>query len=233
MRKMFYVLMIVAMLVIPASVLADEDAVEQVPRGGYMLGELFPMNITGFFPYERVDAYLYRPSTLGGWPHAVQPPVLNPEGFAGWRLIGASEQRRWSFAETEGTPLELSNQFGSWSLELMIPRDEVWYPCSFPLKWKCNFFDDETFIWDFHSPMDIEYLPGNVLGVLVDWPAGTKHWPYIDGLWGVENYGPDSDPQDTIHPLQVIVTSASGRGLEYEVVITGYEWKVSDLPFLP
>jgi hypothetical protein len=31
----------------------------------------------------------------------------------------------------------------------MLPRDEAWYPCSFPLKWKCpGTYADEYRYWD-------------------------------------------------------------------------------------
>lgn len=237
MRNMLYVLIILAVLLVPTTALAEEPQnVEGYPMGGWLLGELFPINVAGAFPYERVDAYLYRPSTLDGWPTGwTQGPLVDPAVWpvAAWIVADESAQRRWSWAEAEGTLLETTNQFGAWSIVLMIPRDEVWYPCSFPLKWKCNFFDSATLSWEFHSPQIVDYLPGNIEGELWDFADEAKHWPWIDGLWGVEAFGPAADPQDIVGPLQIDVITESGLGLSYELVIQGYQWKVSDIPAIP
>jgi hypothetical protein len=197
------------MLLVPASVFAQED----VPIGPWYLGELVNISIDGgFLPFERIDAWLYSPSTLDGWPLTEQPPVMWEGGADPWWLpISESEQRRWSFSETEGTPLEETNLFGGWDVTLMLPRDEAWYPCSFPFKWNCNYYSTVTG-WEFHSPMFIDYI-----GLPEVWP-----WVFL--------YGDVSDPMDTIHPLEITVVSESGRGFTMEAVIIGYEWKASDLP---
>jgi len=139
MRRLLYFVAIVAMLAIPASTAfadAPDAQVEQIPDGWWLLGELWwtpDYGDTAFdvwAPFERVDAYMWRPSTLGGWP-LTQAPIMG----TWWATLPGSDYRRMSYAED----YFYADMFGGYYAEFMLPRDEVWFPCSFPLKWKCNF----------------------------------------------------------------------------------------------
>jgi hypothetical protein len=226
-----YVLIVLAMLVVPASgVFATEpQAVEQIPGGDWYLGELVPILTDGWAPFERVDAWLTRPAATypDGWPLVTQPPIVGPTGNWWWWTGPASEQRRWSFAETEGTPFETSDMFGIWGAVLMLPRDEVWYPCSFPLKWKCNYYvNGEYFL---HSPQTLNFAPSfcdeNGQNCF-PFPVALRYWPWMD------LFGAAADPKDTISPLWIDIQNygAPPMGYQFEVVITGYDWKWSDIP---
>jgi hypothetical protein len=206
-----YALVVIAMLAIPASAaFAQEEG--QTAYGEWYLGEIVPVAVQGFAPGERVDAYLFQPSTVGAtpavWDDAVWPLDLQmpPEG-AWWLELPESQQRRWSFAETEGTPFAVADTFGIWGGEFMLPRDEAWYPCSFPLKWKCNFQLSPTEV-QYHSPWTVNYI--NLLPI----------WPWAE------------DPADTVAPLVIDVQNygTPRLGFQYELVITGYDWKATDIP---
>jgi hypothetical protein len=216
MRRLLYACVILTMLAIPASAAFAVEPQQEIAGGGWYLGELVPINVSGFNPNVRVDAYLYRPSTLAGWPLTNQPPILNDDGVATWMLIGASQQRRWSFSETEGTPFAYSDNFGNWGGVFMLPRDGFWFPCGFPLKWQCNFVVDG--VVQPHSPQTVNYI---------NFPAGWDYWPWID------IFGAAADPADVIHPLEIDVQDYGDprMGLQFEVVITGYDWKWSDINF--
>jgi hypothetical protein len=216
---MLYLLLIVVLLAIPAST-AFAEPMQEIPGGDWYLGELVPIAVGGFMPGERVDAYLYRPSTLEGWPLVTQPPVVGPTGNMGWLITDASQQRRWSYAETGGTPFEVADDWGFWGGIFMLPRDEVWYPCSFPLKWKCN-FEVAPDVWELHSPQTLNFLDASY----EPFPDELKYWPWI------EVFGPDADPKDAISPLEIDVQNYGTPriGVQFEVVITGYDWVWSDI----
>jgi len=215
MRRVLYALVVVAMLAIPAGAAFAVEPEQTIAGGEFYLGELVLIEAGGYVPGERVDAWLYQPSTLGAvWPLEAQAA---PEG-AWWMEIGASEQRRWSFAETEGTPFATADAFGIWSAILMLPRDEAWFPCSFPLKWKCN-YQVAPGEWELHSPMTVNYIfPPEV--------AGLAYWPWT------EVFGDAADPADTVAPLEIDVFNYEFpvHGPQFEVVITGYDWKWTDIP---
>jgi hypothetical protein len=179
-------------------------------------------------PYHPVDIYLWQPSTLSGWP-------LTGIGPTGWYVpIGESELRRQSWPAYQGTDM-----FGYYYSEFMLPRDEAWYPCSFPCKWKCNFWDPIAGTEIYHSPMASVYVyrPG----------VGSNEWSYLyyplywpfkfDGWWW---YGdpydvtPSTvDPQDTVAPLTAWAVEASyGSFIEnayWEFEVLGYFWSTRDL----
>ena len=153
MRRLLYAVIIVAMLAIPAgSAFADAPKMEQIPDGWWLLGELWWTPDYGdpafdvWAPYERVDAYMWQPSTLAGWP-LTQAPIMG----TWWLGIGESDYRRMSYAED----YFYADMFGGYYAEFMLPRDEVWFPCSFPLKWKCNFAT--PFGIEYHSPAAMAY----------------------------------------------------------------------------
>lgn len=214
MRRVLFAFVVLAVLAVPASVVAVEPE-QEIAVGEVYLGELVLISVGGYAPGEPVDAWLYRPSTLAGWPLTNQPPILNADGTAAWLVQGASEQRRWSFAETAGTPFAVADAFGIWGAILMIPRDEAWFPCGFPLKWKCN-FEVSPGLWEVHSPQRVNYI---------NFPTGWDYWPYID--W----FGAAGDPADVISPLEIDVFNYGPTvyGPQFEAVVTGYDWKWSDI----
>jgi len=220
MRRVLYLLLIVAMLAVPASsVFAAEPELEQVPVTEQLyLGELLLIYTEGWNSFERVDAWLYRPSTLLGWPLTTVVPGDGPTGNPAWWWLGPdSEQRRWSFSETQGTVFETADLFGVWAVILMLPRDEVWYPCSFPLKWKCNYYLGSG-VYEVHSPQIVNFL---------GFPIGLRYWPWIDV------FGAAGDPQDTVSPLEIDVINYdffAPAGIQFEAVVGGYDWKWSDIP---
>lgn len=213
MRRLLYAVIIVAMLAIPAgSAFADAPKMEQIPDGWWLLGELWWTPDYGdpafdvWAPYERVDAYMWQPSTLGGvWP-LTQAPIMG----TWWAEIGASDYRRMSYAED----YFYADMFGGYYAEFMLPRDEVWFPCSFPLKWKCNFATPTGI--EYHSPAAMAYecwWEGLNL-VCLDWP------------WAVA-------PYDTIAPVVIDIANFENMfpyGFEYELEIAGMFWKLSDIP---
>ncbi|MEJ2207802.1 MAG: hypothetical protein P8129_02050 [Anaerolineae bacterium] len=222
MRKALYIIVLLAMLAIPfTSAFADEpQTVEQIPDGWWLLGELWttPAGLAAtplWSPFEPVDAYMYRPSTLGPDPNvydAVWPLTQAPILGTWWMEMGASEQRRMSYAED----YFFANAFGGYYAEFMLPRDEVWFPCSFPLKWKCNYVID-PFTIEYHSPAAMAYECQNLdpfTTVCLDWP------------WAVA-------PYDTISPVTIDVFNTNAPfpwGVQYELEIAGMFWKFSDIP---
>jgi len=226
MRRILYLLLVVVMLAVPASSVfaAEPQIIEQIPSGDFYLGELVLIYTDIWDPMERVDAFLYRPATgeyPAGWPLTAQAPIDGPTGNTWWKEEAASQQRRWSFADTEGTIFETSDMFGIWAVILMIPRDENWYPCSFPLKWKCNYYSAEAG-YELHSPQLINYLPSST----EPFPAALQYWPWMD------IFGAAADPQDTISPLEIDVMDYDlfRTGIQFETVIVGYDWRWSDIP---
>jgi len=214
MKRVLYILVLVAMLAVPfGTALADEpQVVEQIPDGWWVLGELWttPDALAAtplWSPFEPVDAYMTRPSTLAGWP-LTQAPILG----TWWLTMPASEQRRMSYAED----YFFANWFGGYYAEFMLPRDEVWFPCDWPLQWQCNYLVD-PFTIEYHSPavMVYECLPTDPFNVIcLDWP------------WAV-------DPHDTISPVVIDIFNTQAQypwGVEYELEIAGMFWKFSDIP---
>lgn len=213
MRRVLYVMIALVMVASMATTAFADEPRQEEPL---YLGELILVVADGFAAGERVDAWLYRPSTLAGWPFMWAPPT-GPTGNAWWPALGASEQRRWSFAETEGTPFEVADVFGIWGAVLMLPRDEVWYPCSFPLKWNCN-FQVAPGVWELHSPQLVNYI---------NFPDVLEYWPWID------IFGADADPMDTVSPLEIYVLNYDPfdtYGWIFETAVVGYDWKWSDIP---
>ena len=113
--------------------------------------------------------------------------------------------------------MAVADAFGVWGAILMIPRDDAWFGCGFPLTWKCN-FEVSPGLWEVHSPQRVNYI---------NFPAGWAYWPWIDFFGG----NPAADPQDVISPLEIDVFNyiAPIRGPQFEAVVTGYDWKWSDI----
>jgi hypothetical protein len=174
---------------------------EQVPP--ILLGDIEAWYVDWGLPYIGIDAYLYRPSTLGGWPIGSGTP-----DWGTWWWTGPdSSQRRQSWPA-----YQMTDMWGFYYVEFMFPRDEVWYPCGFPLQWKCNYVIDPFGTVEWHSPADMLYecrfINPFVLECL-DWP------------WAV-------DPQDTVSPLQVLLIDEFGWGVAVDYEVLGMYWKFSD-----
>jgi hypothetical protein len=182
-----------------------------------VLGEVWWFIGNGFLPFERVDMYLYRPDTLAGWPFAVGP------NFGTWfAAMPESADRRQSYPTWQ-----YANVWGQYFAEFMLPRDEAWYPCSYPYKWKCNW------VWypgdpinppviEWHSPVN----QGNFeLGLI---------WPWFDDYvwWLTDDFAAAlaaANPQDTVAPLQAKMVGETGFGFVFDFEVTGYYWKWTDL----
>jgi hypothetical protein len=237
MRRVLYFVLIVAMLAIPAST-AFAGEKEQIPDGWWLLGELWWTPDYGdiafdvWAPFERVDAYMWRPPTCDVWDYdfgycvcadydfvaetcvnqflSVWPLTQAPIMGTWWMSQPGSDYRRMSYAED----YFLADMFGGYYAEFMLPRDEVWFPCSFPLKWKCNFITPTGI--EYHSPAAMAYecwMEGLNL-VCLDWP------------WAVA-------PYDTIAPVVIDIFNSENMfpyGFEYELEIAGMFWKLSDIP---
>jgi hypothetical protein len=183
-----------------------------------VLGEVWTFGSGPWFPFQRVDTYMYRPSTEAGWPHDSLP-------FAGavWAVYPEGQMNRqswpaWAFA----------NELGLYYAEFMLPRDEAYFPCGYPYKWQCNSYMIDPAnpfgppIREYHSPW-----------WQADFEAGLA-WPYVDWIVLDETDGDFeaawlyANPQDTIHPVSVIQTDGIDE-FEFELQVLGYFWKVSDL----
>jgi hypothetical protein len=215
MRRVLYALIVVVMLVIPAGsafAAAPANVGQPIHDGWWILGEIwwtpdFVASDPVWMPGERVDAYMTRPSTLLGWP-LTQAPIMG----TWWMTLPASEQRRMSYAED----WLYANVWGGYYAEFMLPRDEVWFPCSYPLKWKCN-YEVAPGVIEYHSPAVMAYEcawlnPYDF--VCLDWP-----WPVA--------------PYDTISPVVIDIFNSEAPypwGYEFQLEIAGYFWKFSDIP---
>jgi hypothetical protein len=125
----------------------------------------------------------------------------------------ASQFRRMNLTNEDEIFLFADN-WGYYYAEFMFSRDEVWFPCSVPLKWKCNFFAD-AFTYVEHSPYLMTY---ECLGVeCLMWPS-----------WMTER-------MDTVSPLEVhIQGELYDWGSAYHIFpfeVLGYIWKFQDIDF--
>ena len=182
-RVLFLTLVVVMLLSISTSVFADQpQQVDQNYVG--QLGEVWFHNYGGFWPYEQVDAQLHRPSTLVSWPFP-DPPAVG----SAWAVVGESAYRRQTFAYADGDGYVFTG--------FKLPKEETWYPCSFPLKWKCGLHSPATqpfqppLVWPYASnPMDI-VAP---LEVVLEGTVSGNTWviPFeITGyFWRVAEVGP-------------------------------------------
>jgi len=215
MRKVLFVTMALVLLL---GTFATAFAQEEFP--GVVLGDLAEIEVWGLDAYEAVDVYLYRPPTIAWDP--VGEIWVPDYPFAGGPFNGTyfyptfeSEWRRQSYpAYTEADIL------GYYYAEFMLPRDEAWFPCSYPYKWNCNYA--RTGYVEFHSPVWQD-----------DFEDGLA-WPYFDsiyydatgdflGAWLLAN------PMDTVHPHVIVVDTASSGTVGFEFEVLGYYWKWSDL----
>jgi hypothetical protein len=182
-----------------------------------VLGEVWFFFGNGFIPGERVDMYLFRPSTEAGWPFAG-----GPNFGTYFAPMFESADRRQSYPA-----FQFADEFGGYFAEFMLPREETWYPCSYPYKWKCNFVifpgsPLELPVVEWHSPVN----QGNFEFPLI--------WPWYDTATLVNTGDIDmalaaANPADTVAPLQAKMIGASGNGFIFSWEVTGYFWKLSDL----
>ena len=218
MRRLLYFVIVIAMLAIPASSAfaaeRPQSADQPIFAGQFYLGEIVWVSVGGLFdPGERADAWLTRPAAVfpTSWPLVAAP--IGGLGGAWWVTEGSSMTRRMSYAED---PNLVANDWGIWNAIFMLPRDEVWYPCSFPLKWKCN-FEIAPGLFELHSPALVVYDASI--------PAFMQYWPWED------IFGPVADVQDTISPmwLDVMNYGPVSKAFNFDLEIVGYEWKWSDI----
>ena len=200
-RTLFVAIVLVMLFSSVSSVFAAEpQRVEQTTPA--LLGEVWWFYFDFGSPGLRVDAYLYRPSTLGGWPWAIGPD------YGTWWWTGPdSEMRRQSWPSYQYT-----DEWGYYYAEFMLPRDEAWFPCSFPLKWKCNYDTgpDEAIV--FHSPAAMAYECRQVAPLVVE----CLQWPWV------------ADPMDTVSPLEVWLIDQFGFAYVIPFEVQGMYWKFSD-----
>jgi hypothetical protein len=181
---------------------------EQVPP--IRLGDIEDWNINWGVPFVGIDAYLYRPPTADALGNTIWPIGSGAPDHGTWWWTGPdSSQRRQSWPA-----YQMTDMWGYFYFEFMFPRDEVWYPCGFPLQWKCNYVIDAFGTVEWHSPVDNVYecRPANPMGTLLE----CLVWP-----WAV-------DPQDTVSPLQVLLVDEFGFGAAVDYEVTGMYWKFSD-----
>lgn len=227
-RVLFLSIVLVMLLGTFSSAFAAEPIrVNQVPDPT-LLGDVWWFYFDFGAPGIRVDAYLYRPATAFwnpltldweelGWPFGAAPtygtwwwwdPMTIPEN---WNSVvfNDSGQRRQSWPSYQYTDI-----WGFYYAEFMFPRDEVWYPCSFPLKWKCNYVVDQLGTIQWHSPAamlyECRFLDPNLLILeCLQWP-----WPV--------------NPMDTVSPLEVYLIDEYGFGYVIPFEVLGMYWKFSD-----
>lgn len=226
-RTLFLVVLVVMLLGTVSTAFAQEPQRVDMQPPDVRLGDIGIFYFDFDIPGIRVDAYLYRPATAVwdpselawlelGWPFEGGPTYgtwwwtpttlpANPLAVT----FNDSDQRRQSWPTYQYTDL-----FGFYYAEFMFPRDEVWFPCSFPLKWKCNYVVDAFGTIEWHSPVDMVYEcraldPNFAVFECLQWP------------WAV-------DPQDTISPLEVYLVDEYGFGFIIPFEVTGMYWKFSD-----
>jgi hypothetical protein len=195
-----------------------------------ILGEVWWFYFDFGAPDLRVDAYLYRPATsawvpdgLGGgdwvslgWPFAAAPaygtwwwdPTVPPENPL-LPALNDSQQRRMSYPSYQYT-----DEWGFYYAEFMMPRDEVWFPCGFPLQWKCNYVLDPFGTMEWHSPAEMVYECRYLDPFMTI--LECLQWPYA------------VDPMDTVSPLEVSLIDEYGFGYTIPFEVVGMYWKFSD-----
>jgi hypothetical protein len=229
MRRVLFVSIALVILLSSFSAAFAAEPEQVVPEA--ILGEVWWFWAGPWFPYERVDMYLYRPPTCV-WDvileMCVSPPTWPATGLLGnpwggpyygtWWWAGPdSEQRRQSWPT-----YQYADDFGWYYAEFMLPRDEVWFPCSYPYKWKCNYLlypGDPIFppVVEWHSPANQNFF-------LMPWPWWASWMSPLDpNAWFV------ADPMDTVSPLEALMIGESGRAISFPFEVTGYYWIWTDL----
>jgi len=196
------VLLVTVALVILLGSFSTAFAAEPEQATPALLGEVWWFYFDFVTPDISVDAYLYRPSTVGGWPFAGGP------SYGTWWWEGpASQQRRQSWPAYQTT-----DEWGWYYAEFMFPRDSVWFPCGFPLQWQCNYVVDQLGTIEWHSPYAMAYECRWINPFLME----CLDWP-----WAVA-------PYDTVSPMQVWLIDEFGFAYIIDFEILGMYWKFSD-----
>jgi hypothetical protein len=256
-RKLFIVLSLVVLMSMVATTAfaAEPAATDQtiVFYGGeWMLGEVVEDIFIAFdpvtneiLPYHPVDVWLYRPDTVYG---ADLNLGFDPMFPANWNPADYIKPAWESALRRQSWPKYTESSFwGFYYFKFMLPRDEVWYPCSFPCKWQCNYYQP-MLGWDFHSPKMLWFSYADAWTLShqpLFWPWDID-WvdPFFPILGFINPYGPPpfyeyywyplgqvATPFDTVHPMQLWITDAASGYAMYiaEMQILGYRWRTSDL----
>lgn len=268
-RKLSIVLAVVMLLSLMATAAYAEPNEPTAPEGYFLyaggersLGDL--VSLTGFtfdpllstgdllwvLPYHPYESWLYRPDTVYGvddvW-------GFDPRVPGQWDLdneyikpVFDSSLRR----QLEGSGV--SNAFGVFQIRFMLPRNaaETWYPCGFPCKWQCNYFDPING-WEFHSPMGVrQYIDENTYVRVLPWrypdyrftKPPKPYWPpplevmtYYPLFWPWAGYDYGQDPAaayqfDTVHPLEWwVVEPVHGYAMHIaEIKVVSTDWQPTD-----
>jgi len=225
MRRVLFVSVVLALLLGTVGTAFAENGVEPTYPDA-QLGEVWWFYATGYDAFERVDVYLYRPSTMAGWPwyfaDDTQDGPYYGDFFAAAPATDPTKHRQtfpaWRFA----------NGYGAYYGEFMLPREDTWYPCDWPFQWKCNW------VWFPGSPTaapDIEWhSPANQgnfeFPLIWPWYAEWVLWVTDGDIGAAFDY---ANPMDTVAPLVAIMYSADHDPMFFRWEITGYYWKWTDL----
>jgi hypothetical protein len=262
MRRKLFVVAVLALLVtlVPSAAFAAKPpAVEGInateatitePGMDLLLGDVLYFFLVTFDPVTGdylynwpVGIYLYRPDTYGGYTWTFPANFFDATDWIAYDFESPVRRQTWpTYAR--------SDSHANYYAKMMVPRDEAWFPCSYPCKWKCNVFDPYSGWVEFHSP--------KALGFTYPYGADSAYymthyplfWPW-DIMWNdpymgfVNYYGPypwydwywydytvlDASPFDTVHPLWIYAVDDVGKWIMYswENKVWGYWWRPSDL----
>jgi hypothetical protein len=185
------------------------------------------------FPNPDLDGF-YRfwpllrniPTFTNGWNIAGAelpwwPFWTTPSWWLGTLDGGATDRRQtWpDYVETDG--------FGWYYAKFMLPRDEGWYPCGYPCKWNCHFYNPMAQnIWTFHSPWALVPVYPAAVPFTEEWyypDYFPLYWPfkyYNDGVIDAFYGDNPNTPFDEAMPYQWIeLFPASDPGVFYQVVL--------------
>lgn len=262
MNRKLYAFLALAVLIalVPASAIADSpqapapvktDATIIQPGFDLLLGDylLFGLPIqdpvTGFYLLNwPVGGYLYRPATPG-------VPGAAADQYAWWFPGNFADPTQWIAGTGDSqvrrqTGVGTTDALGYFYGFFMVPRDEVWYPCSYPCKWKCNVYSIPLGEYvEMHSPAAITFqYNAPTLDQAIWWMSHEPlFWPWdmfwVDPFLGYVNpyYIPydwtviDASPFDTVHPLELWIVEEVSYYAAYlfENKVWGYTWKNTDL----
>jgi hypothetical protein len=225
MRRVLFVSVVLALLLgTVGTAFAQGNGVEPTYPSA-QLGEVWWFWATGYDPFERVDIYLYRPSTLDGWPWYFADDTQDGPYYGGF-FAAAGATDPWKHRQTFPA-WQFANGYGAYYGEFMLPREDTWYPCDWPYQWKCNtvWYPGDPFnppVIEWHSPAD----QGNFEFPLI--------WPWYDAYVLFVTDDPiaaldAANPMDTVAPLMAIVRSQFHDDWAVRWEITGYFWKWTDL----
>lgn len=216
MRRVLYVTLLLAILLgsFGTAVAQEPQRVEQVTPA--LLGEVWWFYFDFGIPGIRVDAYMYRPATCDNW-NAILGECV--PGWESWPFVGGPAYGTWWWAGPDSDmrrqswpSYQYTDIWGFYYAEFMFPRDEVWFPCDFPLQWKCNYVVDPFGTIEWHSPAAMAYECRFVNPFLLE----CLDWP-----WAVA-------PYDTVSPLEVYLIDEFGFGYIIPFEVLGMYWKFSD-----